>query len=179
MHTWPNLHPILEGIHWAVAGGVATRAYMPERMTQDLDIVIRRQDCGEVWGRFRDAGYTVAEALDAPYFVARTADGVEIDVICAAFPWLEEALAAPRQDPAGFPVLDLPYLILMKLLANRGVDLGDMTRMLGLAGEADLARVRAAISTFSPEDAEDLETLILLGKREMAGGGHGPEWHPA
>ncbi|GAB4582087.1 MAG: hypothetical protein Fur0022_48400 [Anaerolineales bacterium] len=167
MNVWPDLRPVLEGLLWAVAGGVATRAYMPERMTQDLDIVLRRGDCREAWTRFRQAGYLVADVLDAPYFVARSAEGVEVDVICAAFPWLDEALTTPNVDPAGYPVLDLPYLILMKLMANRGVDIGDMTRMLGLASEEMLGRVRAAVQTFSPEDGEDLETLILLGKREM------------
>jgi len=33
---WPDLTPTLAGIPWAVAGAVATRAYMPERTTQDL-----------------------------------------------------------------------------------------------------------------------------------------------
>jgi hypothetical protein len=40
MNPWPDLRPILEGIEWAIIGGVATRAYMPERMTKDLDIVV-------------------------------------------------------------------------------------------------------------------------------------------
>jgi len=175
MNPWPDLRPVLEGLPWAIAGGVATRAYMPERMTQDLDILLHRRDCQEVWKRFREAGYAVADVLDAPCFVARSPE-FEIDVICAAFPWLEEALAAPRVDPAGYPVLDLPYLILMKLMANRGVDIGDMTRMLGLASEEELARVRAAAQQFSPEDVEDLETLILLGKREMDRSGQN-KWH--
>jgi hypothetical protein len=64
-------------------------------------------------------------------------------------------------------VLDLPYLILMKLMASRGVDIGDMTRMLGLAIKEDLERAREVVRTYSPEDSEDLETLIVLGKREM------------
>ncbi|HLF91415.1 MAG TPA: hypothetical protein VI451_20895, partial [Anaerolineales bacterium] len=137
MNPWPDLRPVLDDIPWAIAGGVATRAYMPERMTQDLDILLHRKNCQEAWTRFLQAGYAVAEVLDAPYFVARSSEGVEIDVICAAFPWLEEALGFPNVDPAGYPVLDLPYLILMKLMANRGVDIGDMTRMLGLASEED------------------------------------------
>jgi hypothetical protein len=30
MNVWPDLREILQGIPWAVIGGVATRAYMPE-----------------------------------------------------------------------------------------------------------------------------------------------------
>lgn len=44
MNPWPDLRAILQGIPWAVADGVATRAYMPERMTRDLDILVRQTD---------------------------------------------------------------------------------------------------------------------------------------
>ena len=36
MNPWPDLRDILQGIPWVVTGGVATRAYMPERMTTGL-----------------------------------------------------------------------------------------------------------------------------------------------
>ena len=35
---WPNLTAILKPTPWAVVGAVATRLYMPERMTQDSEI---------------------------------------------------------------------------------------------------------------------------------------------
>ena len=96
MNPWPDLRPVLADLPWVIAGGVATRAYMPERMTQGLDILLHRRDCQEARVRFRGAGYGVSEVLDAPDFVARSPEEIEIDVICAAFPWLEEALAVPR-----------------------------------------------------------------------------------
>ena len=40
MNSWPDLRPILNGIKWVIVGGVATRVYMPERMTKDLDILV-------------------------------------------------------------------------------------------------------------------------------------------
>jgi len=52
MNPWPDLRPILAGISWAITGAVATRAYMPERMTQDLDILVHRADCEVVWQLF-------------------------------------------------------------------------------------------------------------------------------
>lgn len=167
MHIWPDLRSILDGIPWAVTGGVATRAYMPERSTHDIDIIVHREDCHKVWGRFREAGFHVASTLDAPYFVARSVDMPEVDVICVDFPWVENALQEPRRDPAGFPVLDLPYLIIMKLRANRAVDIGDMTRMLGLASDEDVDHVRQAVALYTPEDSDDLEALILLGRMEF------------
>ena len=40
MNPWPDLRQVLTGIPWVVVGGVATRAYMPERATKDLDILV-------------------------------------------------------------------------------------------------------------------------------------------
>jgi hypothetical protein len=167
VHTWPDLHHIFGDIPWLVTGGVATRLYMPERSTNDIDVIIRRSDCQKAWSRFREAGFSVASALDAPYFVARAIETPEVDVICADLPWLEHALLNPRRDAANLPIIDLPYLILMKLRANRGVDIGDMTRMLGLASDEDLDRVHAAVTRYSPQDVDDLNALILLGRMEM------------
>ena len=36
---WPDLSEIFDDLLWAVVGAVATRLYMPERMTRDLDVV--------------------------------------------------------------------------------------------------------------------------------------------
>ncbi len=167
VNRWPDLRPLLVDIPWVIAGGVSTRAYMPERMTQDLDILVHRTDCKIVWEKFESAGYTVASQLDAPYFVASSPLGIEIDVICADFPWLKEALANPQHDAANYPVLDLPYLILMKLMANRTIDIGDITRMLGLASAEQIKQVETIVARYSPQDNEDLQALILLGKMEM------------
>jgi hypothetical protein len=65
------------------------------------------------------------------------------------------------------PILPFPYLILMKFNASRTIDLGDITRMLGLASEADLEQVRTLFSLYSPADLEDLDSLIRLGKLEI------------
>nr|MBI2905790.1 hypothetical protein [Chloroflexota bacterium] len=36
-NPWPDLREALKGIDWVLIGSVATRAYMPERMTKDMD----------------------------------------------------------------------------------------------------------------------------------------------
>jgi hypothetical protein len=167
MHPWPDLRPILGGLRWAVVGGVATRAYMPERATKDLDIVIHPQDADEARQRLKAANFTFVSDLALPGFLVRTPEGIELDVIIGRYAWLEEALSRPEQDPAGFPVIGLPYLVIMKLAASRGADLGDLTRLLGLASDEQLAAVRQAVQRYAPEDSGDLETMIFLGKREM------------
>jgi hypothetical protein len=167
MHPWPDLRPVLDGIPWVIVGAVATRAYMPERSTQDLDILVRVSDSDAVRERLESVGYVFVSALAIPGFAVRSPAGIELDVILGQQAWLTEALAAPRQDPAGYPVLDLPYLVLMKMDSSRSIDLGDLSRMLGLASDAELTRVRAIVGRFAPAEMEDLESLIYLGQVEM------------
>jgi len=166
-NPWPDLRPILEGIPWIITGGVATRVYMPERGTRDLDILVHRQDGDAIRRRLEAAGYSYVSPPAIPGFLVRSPQGVEVDMILGDYPWLDEALIHPRQDSAGYPVLDLPYLVLMKMTASRTRDFGDLGTMLGLASEEELARVRAAVARYAPEDTEDLESLIYLGQVEM------------
>ena len=167
MLPWPDLRPVLQGIPWAVVGAVATRAYMPERATRDLDIVVRLGDRDAAQERLVKAGYQVAGRLAIPGFLIRSPEGTEIDIILGDYPWLDEALAHLRQDPAGYPILDLPYLVLMKLAASRVQDTADLSRMLGLASDDQLAQVRAVAARFAPDELEDLESLVYLGRIEM------------
>lgn len=53
----PNLADVLSPLPWAVVGAVATRLYMPERATQDLDVAIRTEDAPEARRRLSDAGF--------------------------------------------------------------------------------------------------------------------------
>jgi hypothetical protein len=55
----------------------------------------------------------------------------------------------------------------MKLAASRVQDAADLSRMLGLASEEDLARVRAVVARYAPDEADDVESLIYLGRVEM------------
>jgi hypothetical protein len=167
MNPWPDLRPILKGINWAIVGGVATRAYMPERMTKDLDIVVHQRDGETVIKRLEQAGYRVVSRLAMPGYLMLSPDGTELDVLFGNFPWLKNALDHPRQDPAGYPVIGLPYITLMKMGAQRAQDWADVSRMLGWASDTDLDEVRAAVKQYAPEDLEDLESLIFIGKKEQ------------
>jgi hypothetical protein len=130
MQSWPDLQPILAGLAWAIVGGVATRTYMPERATKYLDILVEQHDGSEVIRRLEAAGYRLVTELAIPGFLLLSPEGVEVDLLLGNFPWLTEALARPTRDPAGYPVLDLPYLILMKLETSRAQDVGDISRIL-------------------------------------------------
>jgi hypothetical protein len=167
MQPWPDLRPILSGLPWAVVGAVATRAYMPERATQDLDILAHQRNQKEVIKRLEAAGYRRGAPLTISGFTFYAPDGVEVDVIFGNQRWLDEALAQLHQDPAGYPILALPHLVLLKLEASRTQDLGDIARMLGLASAEEIARVRSMINRYTPDAAEDIESLIYLGQLEM------------
>jgi len=167
MNPWPDLRPILQGIPWVIVGAVATRAYMPERATKDLDILVHVSDGDEVLERLQAAGYRYLSSSAVPGFLALSPEGVELDVILGEYLWLKEAMAQVNQDPAGYPVLDLPYLVVMKIAASRVQDLADLSKMLGLASEEELARVRTAARRYAPDELEDLESLIYLGQVEM------------
>jgi len=167
MTRWPDLTPILTGIPWAVVGAVATRAYMPERTTQDLDIVVQASDQEEVRVRLQRAGFLPVQALAIGGMTWRTPTGALVDVIESRAAWVREALQSLRQDRQGLPVLDLPYLVLMKLEAGRAQDLADAARMLGTASEDRCQETRELCSRYLPDALDDLESLIVLGRLEM------------
>lgn len=166
MNQWPDLRPILMGISWVIVGGVATRAYMPERMTKDLDILVHTRDSEMAIARLEASGYRASSQLAIPGVLMLSPDGVEVDVLFGSYPWLDEALKNVTKDTAGYPTIGLPYLIMLKMEAQRAQDWADVSRMLGWAVDADLNAVRAVFTRFSPDDLEDLESLIFIGKKE-------------
>lgn len=168
---WPDLTLILAPIHWAVVGAAATRLYMPERMTKDFDVAIAVQEAEHVRRKLTVAGYVHTGELSIGGSRWQSPAGLQIDVIEGHDIWWPQALAAAQtnRDEQGLPILPFPYLILMKFNASRTIDLGDITRMLGLASEAQHAQVRTLFRHYAPTDLDDLESLILLGKLEMGG----------
>ena len=168
-YAWPDLRSILKGIRWAVVGAVATRAYMPERMTRDFDILVHHLDGDAALARLNEAGYHLASELSIPGHMLNAPDGTEIDLLLIPFEWLDDALQPGRTDAAGYPVLGLPYLVLMKMETSRAQDIADLSKMLGLAKEGELKQVRETVARYMPEASEDLESLIYLGGLEMNG----------
>jgi hypothetical protein len=146
----------LVNVPFLVVGGVATRLYAPERMTDDLDVLVASDEAEVFYQELARGG---AEKQLLP-------DGTPLDVLEEDSAWVIEAMAAPSPGPAGLPVIALPYLVLLKMRASRGIDIGDLTRMLGAADEADLERTRRVIRAHLSDAEEDLESLISLGRLE-------------
>ena len=167
MHPWPDLRPILKGLRWLVVGGVATRAYMPERATQDLDIIVYQSDIDEALKLLQNADYQLISTLAIAGYSLRSPEGTDLDVLSSTETWFEQAWQSRSHDPAGYPILPLPYLVLMKLNSSRTQDMSDIARMLGLASKEDIKKVKEVVNLYSPQDIKDIESLVYLGKLEL------------
>lgn len=152
---------------FVIVGGVATALYMPQRLTLDLDVLVRIGDTDAFAGELRQAGCSFVGPLAVGGQTWQTPDGSTLDVLESDAPWVGDAVRSPNWSPSGLPVIGLPYLVLMKLAASRAQDLADISRMLGDADEATLSAVRATVLQYRPAERDDLESLIALGKLEF------------
>ncbi len=166
---WLDLTPVLSPLGFAVVGAVATRHYMPERMTQDLDIAVAVGDQSAVRQKLEAAGFVHQGDLRIGGSSWTAPDKTSIDVIEGTEDWWPNAIAEAQcnRDAQGLPILPLPYLVMIKFCASRVQDIADVTRMLGQANDASLIAVRRLFATHLPNDQKDLESLITLGKLEM------------
>ena len=164
---WTDLTDTLAPVKYAVVGGVATRLYMPERVTKKLDVVIVVSDAREARAKLEHAGFVFRAELSIVRGSTWLAPNQqEIDVLEGEEKWWPEAVAQAQtnRDGQGLPILPLPYLVLMKYQSGRAQDLADIERMLGQAPESELKAVRALFKKYAPDDLADLESLIELGK---------------
>lgn len=166
--AWLDLSPILSPIRWAVVGAVATRLYMPERLTRDMDIAIRFEDAQAARKNLVAAKFILQGELSIGESTWRAPDGQMIDVIEGREVWWTNALneAQSNRDAQGLPILPLRYLVLMKFQSGRVQDIADVTRMLGQADDNALDATRALFKQYAPNDLSDFDSLITLGKLE-------------
>jgi hypothetical protein len=158
----------------AVVGGVATRAYAPERHTRDIDFLVAHECYEEAIRRLLILEWSKVNDLLFPntslrlYGSAWEKDDLSIDVIATDQAWADEALRIEAVDQTGLRIVALPYLVLMKLDSARGIDQGDLTRMLGRLNESELERVVRVVERYShdPQAGDDVRPYFLLGRIE-------------
>ena len=165
-YATPDLRPHLGSVPFVVVGGLATRLYMPERMTLDTDVLVRAQDLVAAERALSASGCAKAGPLPVGGSTWRLPGGDPLDVIALDEPWVDAAIDNAVAGHDALPYVCLAYLVVMKLASGRVQDLADISRMLGLANEEDLAAARRAVQRYRPADTEDLESLIALGKME-------------
>jgi hypothetical protein len=170
--TWKrpvtNLNNLIKETPFVIVGGIATRLYMPERATANLDILVLTRDAKNIYRELEETGSKKIEKLKINGTSLQLPDNTYLSVIESQQPWVEEAVNNPNLAPNGLPIIALPYLILMKLKASRSIDMGDLGRMLGGADENALEEIRKTIKIYLPDAVEDLESLIYLGKLEYS-----------
>ena len=168
MQPIPNLQTLLAPIPWVLVGGLALRAYMPERMTLDIDILVHARDSEQVRVAFVAAGYGITGLLSIGGFsVQADTNEPPIDVLTRTDSWLEAALANPTHDAAGYPVLARPFLILMKLHAGRTQDLADVQRLLARTTPDERTPIRQLVAREHPDLVEDFDSLCMLADLEF------------
>jgi hypothetical protein len=165
----PDLRQILDPIKWVLVGGIALRAYMPERMTLDVDILIHERDLISARSAFIGAGYRVVGLLSIGGLTVEPSlpQTMPIDILARSDEWVDAALRSPASDSAGYPVLGRPYLTLMKLQAGRTQDLADVQRLLAGTPAGERASTRALIVQHNPELVEDYDALCTLADLEF------------
>jgi len=168
--TWSypvtDIKAIIIQTQFVVVGGIATRLYMPERMTLDLDILVIAQDAKSLYSELEKGGSRKIGELAIPGSQWELPDRTSLDVLESNADWVREAIATPNIAPNGLPIIALPYLVLMKLRSARTQDLSDVSRMMGGANPDEIANVKQEIGQYLPGALEDLDSLIILGQLE-------------
>ncbi len=161
--------PSVVGVDFAVVGGVATSRYMPERTTVDIDVLIAPRSLDEARRNLQAAGWREGSNLTPEPGLglreqAWRRDDQHLDVLWSDAAWARHAIEGARSE--GRKIVELGYLVMMKMNAARGVDQGDLTRMLGLASEVSPEAARAILREHRPDLLEDFEQYIAIGKLE-------------
>jgi len=167
-----DVRQFLGSVPFVVVGGLATRLYMPERMTLDVDVLISLSSLAEAERALEQSGCKRLGPLTIGGSTWRLPGGTNLDLIALDAPWVQAALDHAVQGPANLPYVELPYLVLMKLASGRLQDLADISRMLGGADQAVREQTRKLVALHRESDGEDLDSLISLGEQEYSDQGN-------
>lgn len=165
----PDLNRFMGGVPFVVIGGLATRLYMPERMTLDADILVSPERLADAEQALEQSGCRKVGPLTVGGSTWRLPDRTGLDVLAPSEPWVQDAVGSAVRGEDGLPYVGLPFLVLLKLASGRVQDLADITRMMGAADEDSLRQTREHVRHWRPQDADDLESMIRLGKLEYQG----------
>jgi hypothetical protein len=146
-------------VPYAILGGIAVRAYGVPRPTYDLDltIAIERARLPELFARLGELDYSIPEPYERgwidkvkelPLLKLRRyirGQGLDVDLFLAEVEFLKQAMERRSKAEAEGRSLWLVSpedLILLKLLAGRPRDLGDVTDVLFMQGDLDIQYLR-------------------------------------
>lgn len=169
---------LFEDVPFVVIGGVATRAYAPERATKDIDFMLEHERFADGLRQLRNHGFVKRNDLFfrnsslGLYGEAWSKGSLEVDVLSSAQNWCKEAFCEHAEDQTGLRVIPLPYLVLMKFDSARGIDQADLTRMLGRLDDDQIERVIKIVELYSgdPSVADEVRQYAQLGRWELQSG---------
>jgi hypothetical protein len=146
-------------LDYAVLGGLAVRAYGVPRATYDVDVGVAIPDgrLAEFYDRVEDAGYTVPDSYrsgwvdriaDMPlvkFRIYRPDKSVDVDVFITETKFQQEIIRRRRAtelDGQTFWIASPEDIVLLKLIAGRHRDYGDIEDMRLMLGDLDAEYMR-------------------------------------
>lgn len=169
-------------IRGAVIGGVAASLLGRPRLTRDVDALILGDEMG--WDAVLESAraFGIAPRTNDPLEFARRTrvlllrhlpSSVDVDVSLGALPFEREVVARASTIDAGglqVRVAAVEDLVIMKALARRPRDWGDIEGLIDTWPDLDLDRVRQWLREFGsilemPEIQEDFERLLRQRRR--------------
>lgn len=101
---------------------MASAHYQPARFTEAIDLMVLAEEATAVEQALRTAGWSQLGVISFGGSSWQSAKGESIDLLHAPDQsWVAAALDAPVKTPEGLQIIDLPYLIILKLSATRAV----------------------------------------------------------
>jgi hypothetical protein len=168
------------GAPWMVIGGIAVIAHGVQRMTTDIDAVIRGDAVAvhaaikalrrhQIAPRIADAEAFAATNL--VLLMRHRPTEVDLDLSLGWTAFEHEALAAraaTRFGKVSAPMASVDDLVVFKAIAGRPRDIDDAVTLLALYPHIDMSRVRARVRTLAlaaetPELERGLEQIVAAG----------------
>jgi hypothetical protein len=133
------------GIRYGVVGGNAVASWVARidegavRTTRDIDILVRREDIPAITLALQNVGFIREEVLDVTMFLdgpkAKPSESIHL-LFTGEKTRPDHPMPAPDldtvDDPAGFQVLTLEPLVMMKLMSNRDKDRTHVRDLVGV-----------------------------------------------
>lgn len=166
-----------EEIPGVVIGGVAASLLGRPRVTRDVDAIVLGDEIGWEAVIASAQRYDIAPRIDDPIEFARRSrmlllrhlpSSVDVDVSLGALPFEREVVARASMVETGDIRVRVPSvedLVIMKALARRPRDWGDIEGLIDTRPDLDLDRIRHWLREFAsilemPEIQEDFERLL-------------------
>ncbi|MEL7360178.1 MAG: hypothetical protein AAFN40_27060 [Cyanobacteria bacterium J06560_6] len=156
---------LLKDLRYVVVGGIASAQYQPARFTKSVELMVLSEESTTVEQALRSAGWAQLGVISFGGSSWQSQNGELIDLLHAPDQsWVTAALNAPVMTPEGLPIIDLPYLLILKLSATRAVDISDIVGMLQHASDAEKQRIRQTIETHRSDLLEDFDQFNAIAQ---------------